>query len=354
MSRSLLQWIPSADFFVTPFIIPFFISHQGCPHQCVFCNQHVIAGPQEWVSAAKVREEIEHCLTWPRDEKRPVQVAFYGGSFTGLPTERQEELLGAVQPFLVRGLVDSIRLSTRPDYIDEDTVNFLKERGVALVELGIQSFDPEVLGRCRRGHSPEQVEDAFRFLQKAGLPAGGQLMVGLPGESPGQLLSGARRLAALRPRVVRIYPALVLKGSPLAEQYERGEYNPLPLSRAVLYCARMKEIFAAHHIPVIRMGLQPSASLEQDLVAGPYHPAFGELVLSRLYFEMVRKYLRNLKKEKSRCMVVLFLARKDQSIFIGQKKCSIKSLHAMGLLEGVEIQYQTDRPSFSIGHEFQT
>lgn len=337
---------------MTPFIIPFFISHQGCPHQCVFCNQHVIAGPQEWISAEKIEEEIERCLSWPRDNRRPVQVAFYGGSFTGLTEERQQELLGAVSSFLQKGLVHSIRLSTRPDYISEEKANFLKERGVSLVELGIQSFDPLVLSKCRRGHSPEQVEDAFQVLRKVGLGAGGQLMVGLPGELTRHVLAGARRLAAFKPEVVRIYPVLVLKGSPLSDEFDRGDYVPLSLQRAVAYCAWMKCIFNEYHIPVIRMGLQPSASLEKDLVAGPYHPAFGELVLSRLYFLMVRKYLSSLKKEKRRAMMRFFLAKKDQSIFLGQKKCSFNRLQEMGLLDGVEIVYQDDRPSFTLGHEF--
>ncbi|MBU0908941.1 MAG: radical SAM protein [Proteobacteria bacterium] len=335
----------------TPFIIPFFIAHQGCPHQCVFCNQHVITGSSQWLTAELVQEEIARCLGWPRDSRRQVQVAFYGGSFTGLERGRQEELLGAVGPFLQRGEVDLIRLSTRPDYIDQAKVRFLKERGVGMVELGIQSFDAEVLARCRRGHTAEQVVEAFAHLRQAGIGVGGQLMVGLPGETTAGVLAGARRLVSLRPDLVRIYPTLVLKASPLADLLAAGRYQPLPMNRAVALCARLKEIFAAAGIPVIRMGLQPSPSLEHDLVAGPYHPAFGELVLSRLYFKRMRKSLAILQKERGCAKIRLMLSAADRSLFQGQKRCSAGRLTALGLLDEVELVFLPGQPRLTINHE---
>jgi histone acetyltransferase (RNA polymerase elongator complex component) len=335
----------------TPFIIPFFIAHQGCPHQCVFCNQHVITGNSRWLTAEMVNEEIPRCLAWPRDRKRQVQVAFYGGSFTGLDRGRQEELLGAVRPFLDRGVVDLIRLSTRPDYIDQAKALFLKERGVGIVELGIQSFDADVLARSRRGHTAEQVAEAFAHLRRAGIGVGGQLMVGLPGDTTAGVLAGARRLAFLRPDMVRIYPTLVLKASPLADLLAVGRYKPLSLNRAVALCARLKEIFAAAGIPVVRMGLQPSAALEQDLVAGPYHPAFGELVLSRLYFKRVRKSLTILQKERGCAKIRLILSAADRSLFYGQKRCSAGRLAALGLLDEVEVVFLSGQPRLTINHE---
>ena len=335
----------------TPFIIPFFIAHQGCPHQCVFCNQHVITGSSRWLTAELVKEEISRCLGWPRDGRRQVQVAFYGGSFTGLERGRQEELLGAVGPFLERGEVDLIRLSTRPDYIDQAKALFLKEQGVGLVELGIQSFDAGVLAQCRRGHTAQQVSEAFAHLRQAKIGVGGQLMVGLPGETTAGVLAGARRLVALKPDLVRIYPTLVLKASPLADLLAAGSYRPLSMNRAMALCARLKEIFAAAGIPVVRLGLQPSASLEHDLVAGPYHPAFGELVLSRLYFKRMRKRLAILQKERGCAKIRLILSAADRSLFAGQKRCSAGRLTALGLLDGVEPVFLPGQPRLTINHE---
>ncbi|MEW6521855.1 MAG: radical SAM protein [Thermodesulfobacteriota bacterium] len=335
----------------SPFIIPFFIAHQGCPHQCVFCNQHVITGSSQWLTAELVKEEIVRCLGWPRDRKRQVQVAFYGGSFTGLERGRQEELLGAVGPFIELGEVDLIRLSTRPDYIDQAKALFLKEHGVGLVELGIQSFDAGVLAQCRRGHTAQQVSEAFAHLRRAGIRVGGQLMVGLPGETTAGVLAGARRLVALKPDLVRIYPTLVLKASPLADLLAAGSYRPLSMNRAVALCTRLKEIFTAAGIPVVRLGLQPSASLEHDLVAGPYHPAFGELVLSRLYFKRVRKSLAVLQKKRGCAKIRLILAPADRSLFNGQQRCSAGRLTALGLLDEVEVVFLPGQPRLTINHE---
>lgn len=352
MSRSLPRWTPSADpVSPSPFVIPFFIAHQGCPHQCVFCNQHVITGSSGRLTAAQVREEISRWLGWPRDGKRQVQVAFYGGSFTGLARERQEELLGAVGPFLERGEVELIRLSTRPDYVDQAKARFLKEWGVGLVELGIQSFADRVLAQSRRGHTAQQVSEAFAHLRQAGIAVGGQLMVGLPGETTAGLIAGARRLVALKPDLVRIYPTLVLKASPLADLLAAGRYRHLSMPRAIALCARLKEIFDEAAIPVVRMGLQPSASLEQDLLAGPYHPAFGELVLSRLYFRRLRKRLVILQKERGCATIRLNLAAADRSLFAGQQRCSARRLAALGLLDHVEVVFLRGQSRATITHE---
>ncbi|MFH1216739.1 MAG: radical SAM protein [Pseudomonadota bacterium] len=336
-----------------PYVIPFFISHQGCPHQCVFCNQHAITGSsgQTSVSGEVVADEISQTLARPRNTLRPVQVAFYGGSFTGLDRSRQEELLGAVRPFLQRGEVDFIRLSTRPDYVDEEIALFLKNSGVGLVELGIQSFDPVVLELCRRGHGIGQVENAFSHLRGAGIGVGGQLMVGLPGEKSGRVLAGARLLVALRPDLVRIYPTLVLKGSPLAALLETGHYRPLPLPRAVALCSRMKEIFDQASIPIVRMGLQPTPSLERELLAGPYHPAFGELVQARLYFRRLRSRLGCLQKERGNGTIKLLLSDSDRSLLYGRKRYYLDRLAGLQLLQGVEIDYVAGKPRMAIGHE---
>ena len=330
----------------SPFIIPVFIAHQGCPHQCVFCNQHVItrdSGQSSRVGAQEVKKEIETCLSWPRDRTREVQVAFYGGSFTGLDRSLQEELLQAVQPYMNDGLVQSVRLSTRPDYIDSETACFLKEYNVGLVELGVQSMDPNVLAMAGRGHGSEQAQKAFCILKEAGIAVGGQLMIGLPGESTAGVLDGARQLAALKPDLVRIYPTLVIQGSPLARMFARKEYQPMSLNKAIALCSKLKRYFDDQKIPVIRMGLQPSASLEKDVVAGPYHPAFGELVMSRLFFRRMRDMLRKRQDTGKDSSLTITLANSDRSQFQGMKKCSLKRLESLHLLDGVQIVYSADQ-----------
>jgi histone acetyltransferase (RNA polymerase elongator complex component) len=328
-----------------PYVIPLFIPHEGCPHRCVFCNQHSITGRSGRVTADLVRTEIETWLARPRDSRREVQAAFYGGTFTGLPWARQEELLGAVRPFLVKGKVASIRLSTRPDDVDGRTARFLTEAGVRVVELGVQSMSAQVLALSGRGHTVEQVEEGFRHLQAAGITVGGQLMLGLPGETVAGQLAGLRRLLALRPSLLRFYPALVLRNSRLAALYEAGRYRPLSLPQAVALAARMKAMSDEAGVPVVRMGLQPSPSLEREVIAGPYHPAFGELVLSRLLFGKARRELGRADTAGSR---VLGIAAADESVFRGPGNCGLRRLSALGLLAATRIEYRPGQPRHTV------
>lgn len=331
----------------TPFIIPIFITHQGCPHRCLFCNQRGITGaPGEEIGPARVRETVRDQLAWPRRHSQaPVQVAFYGGSFTSLDQGRQERLLLAVAPFLQGGQVREIRISARPDAISPENAAFLARHGVRMVELGAQSLVDQVLVASNRGHSADQVEEAVGCLRRAGLGVGLQLMLGLPADTTCRALVSARRAAALTPDLVRLYPCLVIAGSPLAELHQQGRYHPLSLPRAVALAGRMRSIFQQHNIPVARMGLQPSLSLEKALVAGPYHPAFGELVLSRLLFNKVRAALAA-RPGQGRCC--LSLARADESLFRGRNNGNVRRLAALGLLAGVEPKFNPGQPRQSV------
>lgn len=319
-----------------PLVIPIFITHQGCPHRCLFCNQQPITGAPEPEGAAcpadLVTAEISTWLARPHRRSR-VQVAFYGGSFTGMALDAQRALLSAVQPFIKGGQVDGIRLSTRPDYVNQETPAFLRSFGVETVELGVQSMDQEVLDRSLRGHSVRQVEAAIAILKQAGFRTGAQLMIGLPGETPRSAVMGARRLAALQPDFARLYPALVISGSGLESVYRRGQYRPLSLQRAVILTARLMAILEQAGVAVVRTGLQPSQELEASLVAGPYHPAFGELVKARIFFNEVRRRLSPWRGRPC-CLVV---AARDRSLFSGHKKCSLGRLEALGLLEQTAV-----------------
>lgn len=331
-----------------PFIIPFFIVHEGCPHRCVFCDQEKITGKSDSqpVSANQISTEIAEVLARPRRfPDREVQVAFYGGSFTSLPEDRQTALLDAVHPFLRQGRVHSIRVSTRPDGIGPKTAGFLADKGVRLVEIGVQSMDSHVLRESGRGYEPDTVQQAFAYLQRGGLSVGGQLMIGLPGETTAGVVAGSYRLAELRPACVRLYPTLVMRGSVLAARYASGHYRALGLHRAIALTARLKNIFSEHNIPVIRMGLQASGSLEENILAGPYHPAFGEMVLGRIFFTRIRKLLHNRQKDAAHRLV---LAATDESLFRGKGNCSRQRLQQLGLLDRVEVVFDQEQPRHSV------
>ena len=335
---------------MSPLVIPIFIAHQGCPHRCIFCDQHSItgkaAGEEHGVSPSSVKETIADWLAHSQDQqKRQVQVAFYGGSFTGLPVARQKELLEAVKPFIDQGVVQKIRLSTRPDYVNQAIAEFLIEYNVGIVELGVQSLDKEVLEASGRGHTVQQSEQAVRLLQRNNFTVGVQLMCGLPGDSTVKLLNTAKRIAALAPDFVRIYPALVIKESVLARMYKDGSYKPMSLNKAVARVSKLKTIFDQHGIKVVRMGLQPSEGLQEKVLDGPYHPAFGELVASRRLFKRTRQLLVEKQSERVKRVSI---AAADESAFRGPRNISMKKLAALGLLDGVELVFDHNQPRNSV------
>ena len=326
--------------FSSPLVIPVFIPHEGCPHSCVFCNQHQISGVQgEPVTAGEVAGIIQSWLQrGGKKQTSQVQAAFYGGSFTGLSLARQQELLGAVVPFIRAGKVHSIRLSTRPDYIDPDIVDFLCNQHVATVELGVQSLDDQVLGRSLRGHRGQDVFIASSLLQSAGMELGIQLMVGLPGQHFTSLRKTVDQVISIAPSFVRIYPVLVVTGSGLEQQYRKGRYQPLSLEKAVVLTAWMKKKLDDAGIRVVRMGLQPGSELEQSLVAGPYHPAFGEMVHSRIMFNKAKKLLSRVQTGQR---VVLRISHRDQSVFRGIRSANIHRLTSLGLSDRFTLQTDT-------------
>ena len=271
-----------------PVVVPFFISHLGCPHRCVFCDQEKIAGAKGALPGAA--EMVAKIARYRESSPgRRVEAAFYGGTFTSLPKADQASLLGALQPLLASGSLDSLRLSTRPDAVDAGCATFLKAMGVGTVELGVQSMDEEVLRRSERGHTAADAGRAVGFLREAGLAVGVQLMPGLPGDSEERSLASLERVLALKPDFLRIYPTLVISGTGLAELYLAGSYLPQSLERAVSLCGRMLLAAMREAVPVVRLGLQPTAELESPgvLLAGPYHPAFGQLVESELFYRLM-------------------------------------------------------------------
>ena len=262
-----------------PLIIPVFIPNQGCRHQCVFCDQEKITGQSGTpVNGSHVKKILDMAVASVRFEgNRKREVAFYGGTFAGLPVSRIRELLEAVSPYRRQGLFSSIRISTRPDSIDERRLDLLKSMGVTTVELGAQSMDDEVLRLSRRGHRAVDTVEALGLLKDYGFRTGIQLMPGLPGDSEELFLKTVDEVVRLKPDMVRLYPALVIRGTELAEWYFEKRYEPLTLDAAVRICTESCIRLEGRGIPVIRMGLMSTPSLlnEGHIVAGPWHDAFS-------------------------------------------------------------------------------
>lgn len=280
-----------------PVVIPFFISHLGCPQRCVFCDQEKIAGARGVLpDASQLLEKIAAYRAG--SPGRSFEAAFYGGSFTALPRSDQQYLLAVLQPLLASGELSSLRLSTRPDAVDAATASFLKGMGVQTVELGVQSMNEEVLALAGRGHTARHAELAVQALQDAGLEVGVQLMPGLPGDSRERTMASLERILVLRPNFLRIYPTLVVAGTELAARFEAGSYTALSVDQAVDWCKALLRAARQAGVPVIRLGLQPTAELDSPgvVLAGPYHPAFGQLVESELCYDLMCSLVSGIPK----------------------------------------------------------
>lgn len=315
-------------------IIPIFIPHAGCPHQCVFCNQKKISG-QKIASAQAVREQIAKYLQWVKPG-RDNEAAFYGGSFTGLDAALQEELFAPVDELLRDGVIGSVRCSTRPDYISDEKLAMLKKHNLTTVELGVQSLDDKVLALAERGHDAASVVQAVQLLRTHGFNVGLQLMCGMPGQTAVSFLATVAQSIALKPDFVRLYPLLVIKDTPLEESYRRGEFRPLAVDEAVELCAQAWEQFNAAGIKVIRTGLQPDEELCRpgNIVAGPFHPAFGELVKSRVLRRKVTPQVLRLLHGGS-AKIKIYVPQNDESKLRGQKNANIK--YWLGLGAQIEV-----------------
>jgi histone acetyltransferase (RNA polymerase elongator complex component) len=314
-----------------PFIIPIFIPHAGCPHQCVFCNQESITGVKQdavrdAVRPDQFRRQTRQFLEYKKENRKPVQIAFFGGNFLGLKQEEIKSWLGLAGEFVSRGLVDGIRFSTRPDTIDAERLDILENYPVATVELGVQSMDDQVLALAGRGHSASDTIRAVEALKERQLGVGLQMMVGLPGDSEAQALVTAHKIADLGPDFVRIYPTVVVENSRLAQWFKKGEYLPLALEDAVTLVKKIYLLFKQEEIEVIRMGLQASKDLEDDsfVLAGPYHPAFGHLVYSEIFWDRAVAAIESVKYVKD--TLTIFVNPGSISKMRGLNNSNIKKL----------------------------
>jgi histone acetyltransferase (RNA polymerase elongator complex component) len=307
-------------------VIPSFIPHKGCPFDCIYCNQKTISGQTQEIKISEIHDIItSYVKSAPKGAH--IEVGFYGGSFTGIEKEQQITYLKAANAFIATGDIAGIRLSTRPDYINIQILEYLKEYGVKTIELGVQSLDDEVLKLSNRGHNREIVFKSSKLIKDAGFELGIQTMIGLPGDTKEKDLSTLEGVIQLSPQIVRIYPTLVIKNTYLENLFYKGDYTPLTLKNAVDICSDLLDMYESNGINVIRIGLQPTESINEgmDIVAGPFHPAFRQLVESKSLLKKIENLIlqKNIKQDDK---FEIQTREKYLSSIVGQKKENINYL----------------------------
>jgi histone acetyltransferase (RNA polymerase elongator complex component) len=276
------------------YTIPIFIPEKACPFQCIFCDQRKISGQHQDPDFDEIRAQIDRCLVSIPKENSEIQIAFFGGTFTGIPLDEQLEYLQVVQDYIHTNQVLGIRISTRPDYIDETNLQLLKSYGVTHIELGAQSLSDEVLKQSQRGHSYRDVALASQMILKYGFVLGLQMMLGLPGDTAATALETAKKIVQLGATESRIYPTLVIRGTALAHLHQQGKYIALSTEEAVKQSAEIFHYFLLHGVKVLRIGLFPSEDLlGQEVLAGPQLTHFKELVMSYFWKQMLEYILTN-------------------------------------------------------------
>ena len=308
--------------------VSLFVPHEGCPHACTFCNQKAISGQNAGLTEEEIRAA---CLTALQSDgylSEDSEIAFFGGSFTAIPQEKQIFYLESVQAFIGEGKFGGIRISTRPDCITEENLTLLKEYHVKNVELGAQSMSDEVLEANKRGHTAFHTEQAVRMLRKSGFGVGLQMMTGLYKSTPATDLFTATEFVRLKPDTVRIYPTAVLGQTALADLYKKGEYRPQTLDEAIPLCAKLLQLFYENNIRVIRTGLHAGGDVQGNLLAGVFHPAFGELCEGEIYYHAMCKALDGMPQGR----YTVFVQEKEFSKAVGQKRKNLIRLSEQGFV----------------------
>lgn len=296
--------------------ISLFVPHAGCPNQCSFCNQRTISGSVKELTPEEVTSTLNKAIG---DNNSPenTEVAFFGGSFTAIERNYMIALLEAAKPFLDKGYFSGIRISTRPDAINDEVLSVLKKYGVTAIELGAQSTDDEVLSLNKRGHTREDIINASHLIKEYGFSLGLQMMTGLYGDTPEKSIKACEDIIALKPDTVRIYPTIVLEGTTLGELLKKGEYKPQSVEEAAELCSVLLKSFYDNGIKVIRLGLHSGGNIEEGYIAGPYHPAFGEICESKIYYSLIKNELEKYRGTKDK--LTIFVNDREISKAVGQK-----------------------------------
>lgn len=315
------------------YIIPIFVPHLGCPNECTFCNQRKISGQLKQVTENDVRDTIEYYLNSFKEKDTYKEVAFFGGSFTGIDIETQNKLLSAAYDYIKEKKIDGIRISTRPDYIDKQTLKRLKKYKVKTIELGCQSSNDYVLKKAKRNHTFEDVKKASKLIRRYRFKLGHQMMVGMQDSNALDDLNTAKDLAKLKPKMIRIYPVLVIKGTELEKEMNEGRYEPLEIHQAIERCKEICYFFNSKKINVIRIGLQTTDTIcspdkpESEVVGGPYHETFRQLVESAIYYDTIVDKIKKLDMNVKE--VEIRINPQNINNIIGYKKENIRKLKDM-------------------------
>lgn len=324
------------------YVIPIFVPHLGCPNDCTFCNQKNISGQLKPVTTKDVETTIEYYLKNFKDADAYKEVAFFGGSFTGIEPEKQEELLKVAYKYIKSGQINGIRISTRPDYINKEILKRLKKYGVKTIELGVQSTNNYILNKCKRGHTFEDVKRASKLIKLYRFTLGHQMMVGLPESTRIDELNTAKDLAKLKPKIMRIYPVLVIKDTALEREYKNKEYEPLTVNQAVEVCKELYYFFKKKKINVIRIGLQNTDEIcnpQNDgskVVAGPYHEAFRQLVESAMWYDCIVEKIKKFNVKVKQIEIIV--NTEDINNVVGHKRENVKKLRELYNVEVKLIQ----------------
>ncbi len=324
--------------------ISLFVPHLGCPHQCSFCNQKTISGAVEPLSPEKVNETLQNAVSDGVDPEN-TEIAFFGGSFTAIERDYMLSLLDATKPFLEEKKFCGIRISTRPDAINDEILTILKDYGVTSIELGAQSTDDEVLSFNNRGHSREDIIKASALIKAYGFSLGLQMMTGLYRSTDEKDYKTAADIVQLKPDTVRIYPTITLEGTYLGELYKSGEYKPQSIEAAASVCAKLLKLFYDNNINVIRLGLHSGGNVEDGYLAGPYHPAFGELCEGEIYLSEAVKKLENIPAGE----IIIYVSPTEISKMTGQGKRNKAFLEKMGYI--VKIKQKNNLKKYQIETE---
>lgn len=319
-------------------IIPVFISHRGCPNDCVFCNQKKITARQGDVTRQDVINTIETYMSTLKDmDLECIEISFYGGSFTGIPMKEQNEYLSIAYEYKKKGIIDKIHMSTRPDYIDREILDNLKRFEVDVIELGVQSFDDNVLLASNRGHTSDVVYKACDLIKEYGFTLGIQLMVGLPGDSKETCLYSARETVKIKPELARIYPTIIIDDTELLEMYKRGEYSALSLEDAVDISKEMYLILDEAGINIMRVGLKSTDIINENgaVTGDTYHPAFRQLVEGQIARERIEEQITEEDKE-----ITVICNPSDISNAAGHKACN--KAYFKEKYPGLQISFKAD------------
>lgn len=312
------------------YIIPIFVPHEGCPHDCVFCNQGRITGENKkdtLIPKNKIENNVnkdfviktikEYIKTINKDNS-VVEISFFGGTFTAININKQRELLKVAKEYKDKGIINFIRLSTRPDYIDTNILNHLQEFDVDVIELGVQSLDDDVLLKSGRGHTTKDVIEASKLIKEYGFTLGHQIMIGLPGDTFEKDIYTTEKSLEMNPNLCRIYPALTIRDTPMEDMYLNKSYIPYSLDEAIEICEKIYKMYRKNNVNIIRIGLQPTdnIALGKDIVAGPFHPAFRELVESKILNGSIYEII----KDKKDNVIISIHPNRISKLYSGKKK----------------------------------